>query len=349
MSDKEEVSLHDEIKAAFAATNAKVEDEKVDNTEVIDTLEGKDEAADKAEADKDHEDAGDPALKADDKTDPAPKDESATEEAGGTEVKLTESKAPSSWSPKVREKWNELPEEVRSEIIRREEASVNGVRQLQNEFAPIRQFAESISPFLQEAAQQGQDPSSYVRNVLIAERNLRNPDHNARFEALLGIADSYGIPLRQALNQAAGKELLPVAPTQPQLPPEVMRELQAAREFRESMQSQTIEQQVESFKTGKEFFNDVRATMADLMDAGIAKSLDDAYDKACKLHPEVSEVLATRARSETSQQQQNQRRAAAAGASVTASGAADITVDDGDDDSIEATVRKAFVGQSGRV
>lgn len=348
MSGKEETTLHEEIAAAFAASNSKVEDENVDNTEVLDALEAKDEAEDEGTTAEDGQKPAREPAKADE-GDPAVEGADAPAEAGGSDVKLSDGKAPSSWSPKVREKWNELPEEVRAEIIRREEASVNGVRQLQSEFAPIRQFAESIAPFLQEAAQAGQDPASYVRGVLAAERNLRNPDQNARFEALLGIADSYGIPLRQALNQAAGRELLPTAPAQPQLPQEVMAELKAAREFRESMQHQTIEQQVNAFKAGKEFYEDVRGTMADLMDAGIATSLDDAYDKACRLHPEVSEVLATRAQAGASAQQQNQRRAAAAGASVAASGAADITVDDGDDDSIEATVRKAFVGQTGRL
>lgn len=347
MSDKEEVSLHDEIKAAFAATNSKTEE--VDNTDVIDKLEEKaDEAeGEVAESPDDQETAPDEKAEGE-QGDPAAEGENAAEGSGGSGVKLTDSKAPSSWSPKVREKWAELPEEVRAEIIRREEASVNGVRQLQSEFAPIRQFAESISPFLAEAAQQGQDPAAYVRSVLSAERNLRNPDQNARFEALLGIADSYGIPLRQALNQAAGRELLPTAPVQPQLPAEVMQELQAARQFRESMQSQTIEQQVNSFKADKEFYEDVRVTMADLMDAGIAQSLEDAYDKACRLNPEVAAVLLERERSGKNKEQQNQRRAAAAGASVRASGAADVTVDD-DDDSIESTIRKAVIGQSGRV
>lgn len=348
MSGKEETTLHEEIAAAFAASNSKVEDEKIDNTEVLDVLEAKGEAEDEGTTAEDGRKPADEPAKTDE-GDPAAEGSDAPAEVGGSDVKLSEGKAPSSWAPKVREKWAELPEEVRAEIIRREEASVNGVRQLQSEFAPIRQFAESISPFLQEAAQSGQNPADYVRNVLAAERNLRNPDQNARFEALLGIADSYGIPLRQALNQAAGKELLPTAPAQPQLPPEVMAELQAAREFRESMQHQTIEQQVTAFQAGKEFFNDVRGTMADLMDAGIASSLDDAYDKACKLHPEVAEVLAARAQAGAASQQQNQRRAAAAGASVAASGAADITVVDDDDDSIEATVRKAVIGQSGRV
>ena len=47
--------------------------------------------------------------------------------------------------------------------------------------------------------------------------------------------------------------------------------------------SQTIEQ----FADGKEYFEDVRETMADLLDRGLANDLDDAYAKALRLNDDV--------------------------------------------------------------
>jgi hypothetical protein len=46
-------------------------------------------------------------------------------------------------------------------------------------------------------------------------------------------------------------------------------------------------QTIEQFADGKEYFEDVRGTMADLLDRGLAKDLDDAYTKALRLNDDV--------------------------------------------------------------
>lgn len=254
-------------------------------------------------------------------------------------------KAPTSWSPKVRELWATLPEEVRREVVRREEASVNGVRKLQEEFAPVRQFTQSLAPFLQEYQQLGTHPAQHVHNVLAAERALRSGDINSKMEALLGIADQYGIPLRQAINSAAGTELVP---TKPAIPAEVQRELEESRRFRESFQQQTVQQTIQSFGKTHEFFEDVRGTMADMLDAGVASDMEDAYEKATWAHPEVRAVLLQRQQAGKQQEELKSRQSAAAAATVKSSGKAELDIDDDADDSMEATIRRAF-RQSGRV
>lgn len=254
-------------------------------------------------------------------------------------------KAPTSWSPKVREQWGNLPEDVRKEIVRREEASVMGVRKLQEEFQPVRQFAEHLSPFIQEARQLGADPTQYIANVMVAERQLRSQDPNDKFNALLSIADTYGIPLREFLR---GEMQAPAA--QPSLPPEVAHELAAMRQWREQESQQTLQRQIDEFRAGAEFFDDVRDHMAVLIETGAAKDLKEAYESAIWVNPEVREVLLQRQEAEKQKSVQNQRRARATGASVTGGDApgVDVSVDD-DDDSIEATIRKQMVASSGRI
>lgn len=353
MSKEEYVSLRDEIASAFASDNAKTDD--ISNEAVVDKLQERDESGRFAgKKDEPESKADEAADKPDVAKDPEVSKEPDTAESAGegegsaTEVKLNESKAPSSWSPKVREKWAELPEEVRSEIIRREEASVNGVRKLQDEYAPIQRFVESISPFIQEASQLGQDPAGYISNVMAAERQLRNPDQEARFRALLNIADQYGIPLRQIINVSAGRELLR-QPQVKELHPAVQQELESMRQWREKQEATRIETHINEFKAGKEFFDDVRDSMADLMDSGMATSLEDAYEKACRLNPEVFQVITDRKRAETGGEELKKRQAAAAGASVKSSGQADVQVETDDEDSIGDTVRKAMREASGRV
>src|SRR5690606_5667625 len=156
---------------------------------------------------------------------------------------------------------------------------------------PIRQFTESLGAVIQEATGLGVAPAQYIHNLAAAERGLRTGAPEQKFETLLALADQYGIPLRQAINGSAGKELLPARQQPAQLPPEVLRELEEARQFRTTYQAQTVQQQVTEFSKGKEFFEDVREQMAALFDSGQASDLSEAYDKAVWLHPEVRQVL----------------------------------------------------------
>lgn len=342
VENEDDVSLRDEIASAFTSENAKTDD--VNNESVIDKLEER-ERDDQGRFAKKEE------AKVEEEDDDEEEDDEGEQATDEPSVRLSPEKAPSSWSPKVREKWGELPEDVRAEIIRREEASASGVRKLQEEYAPIHRFAEAMSPFLQEASRMGQDPTGYIANVMVAERQLRHPDQEMRFHALLNIADSYGIPLRQIINRSVGQEILhqPQQQQGQQMHPAVQQELAAMRQWREQQENQTIESQINAFKKDKEFFEDVRDLMADLMDSGVAKDLQDAYDKACWTNPEVREVLRQRELSGTKKDAIKNRQAAAAGASVKASGQADIQVDTDDDDSIEASVRRAMREASGRV
>jgi hypothetical protein len=345
MSGKdEEVSLRDEIMAAYKDENAKEEDDDVSNEEVINRLEAKDDVKEEPA----EEDAP-KASKEDVKTDKVEdKDEGQEAEKDDTTVTLDHEKAPSSWSPSVREKWKDLPQEVRAEVIRREEASVNGVRKLHEDYAPYRNFADRLTPFIQEATQSGADPAQYIANVMNSERGLRNPDPKQRFEVLLNIAEQYGIPLRDIVNQSAGSEV--IAPrAQPTVDPQVQRELQEMRQFRQETHEAAIRRELEVFSSDKEFFQDVSSIMADFMDSGRAKNLQDAYEQACWVHPDVRKVLIERERTGKKTSDIKDRQKAASGATVRASGAADITVEDESDDSIEAIVRRSMTEASGRI
>lgn len=343
--ENEEVSLRDEIQAVYKDTNAKAED--VSNEEVIDKLEKPRDDKGKFAAKEEDKDAEVTEQKVEQK--PDTKAEPAEEDASG-KVTLSKEKAPSSWSPTVREKWGELPEDVRAEIVRREEASAGGVRQLHEEYRPIKQFAEALSPFIQEAVNNGLNPTEYIGNVMAAERNLRSPNKEQRFNALLSIADQYGIPLREVINASVGEEVLQrQAPAQAELPAHIAQQLQRQDAQLREMQEANFKKEIDAFKGGHEFFDDVSEAMADLIDAGRAKGLEDAYEQACWMHPEVRRVMLDRERTGGKQDELKQRQAAASKATVKASGAADIKVDTDDDDTLESTVRKAITEASGRI
>lgn len=285
-----------------------------------------------------------------------PVKEEATPLGGDPDKILSQDKAPSSWTPKAREEWSKLPETARQEILRREEDSVKGIRQLQEQMAPYTQFAQTLEPFIKEAFDNKADPGQYIGNVMQAERRLRTGTAEERFGSLVEIAESYGIPLRKIINDAMGQEIIPdpfLTKSQHSIPPEVQRELEESRRFREEMTSKkstddttALQNQINDFKKDKEFFDDVASDMGLLLEAGRATDLQDAYDKACRLNPEVWELLQERA----SKPSLSDKQKAAAKLKGTSSNSAETGNSDFDeDDDTETTVRKAIAAQSGRI
>jgi hypothetical protein len=270
---------------------------------------------------------------------------------------LAEDRAPSGWTPKAREEWAKLPEVARQEILRREEDSVKGVRQLQEQMAPYTQFAQTLEPFIKEAFDNKADPGQYIGNVMQAERRLRTGTPDQRFSALVEIAEGYGIPLRKVINDALGQEVIPhpalAQPAQSAIPPEIQRELEEARQFRQNYQQTQQEASgnanaklIEDFKKDKEFFEDVRDDMGILFETGRTTDLQTAYDIACRMNPAVYQVITERA----AKPALNDKQKAAAKLKGTSSNSAETSnADFDDDDDLATTVRKAAAQASGRI
>lgn len=263
---------------------------------------------------------------------------------------LTQDKAPQGWSPTMREKWGTIPEDVRKEILRREEDSVKGVRQLQERYAPMEQFVRGLEPFLNEARQAGVAPDNYIGAVLSSERVLRMADLPGKFQEILRIADQYGVPLREVINASVGQEILTKGDQQQQvIPPAVQQELQEMRQWRAQFENNNAQATVEEFAKDKEFIKDVHLHMAALIEGGAAKDLQDAYDMACWANPEIRAILTARETGKKMEEGFKQRQSAAAGASVKPNASIDVKTENEDED-LEDTVRAAFASQtSGRV
>jgi hypothetical protein len=284
--------------------------------------------------------------------DPAVVEDPAKE---GEQHLLTEDKAPRGWAPAIREKWGSIPEDIRKEIIRREEASAVGVRQLQEGYAPMEKFVGSIAPFIQEANQNGVAPDQYIGSVLASERILRKADLPTKFQEILRIADQYGVPLRDIINQSVGSEVL-TKPNQNQgqayVPPEVARELQESRQWREQFEDRQIKNELAAFSKDKEFYEDVRERMAVMVESGAVQTLQDAYDEACWATPSVRTVLLQRQGVQKDKSELEKRQEAASSASPKPKGEIEVKGGDKDDDDedLSDTVRKAFAeSASGRI
>lgn len=333
--ETDEVSLQDEIRAAMQES-AESQIDPVEKPVIEDT--GRDERGRFASKDKTEAEPA-PAEVTPPESQNAEVKVPSSEEAPGN---WNQDKAPQSWTPQARERWSEIPEDLRKEIIRREEAAVAGFRKMNEQMEPVRRVAEGLSPFLQEASQFGVEPVGYIANVMQTERVLRTADTKTKFQVLMDLADQYGVPLREVINESVGEKVFQ-SPQQQQaaIPPEVARQLQEMQTWRQQQEQQAYQREVESFAASNEFFNDVRNDMAILLEGGRAKDLKDAYEQAIWMNPDVRSVLLSRRGQEEQQGREQSRRQVAATASLPAPGRVDVKVGD-DSDDIYSAVRSSI-------
>jgi len=213
--------------------------------------------------------------------------------------------SPQSWSPLVRdEHWAKLPPAVQQEVLRREQEVIQAFRSV----APARQLGEqfhaAIQPYMPAIQAEGVEPITAVTNLMQFATRMRmgtmgekaatlaqivntyGVDINALDSALAGVAPQAQADPRQAVNQAVQQALLPI--------------YQAAQQRQQMVAQQAdgaARTELEAFAANPKnrFFNDLRNDMADMVDMaanqGRDLSLQEAYDRAGMLHPEISKIM----------------------------------------------------------
>jgi Predicted membrane protein len=265
-------------------------------------------------------------------------------------VHFDPAKPPAAWTQPMKDKWNTIPEDIRVEITRREEATASGVQKLMQHYEPMEQIFNVIAPHEQYFQQIRENPQEYLSDMITMEQILRTGNPAQKVEMLLAMGDVYGVPIRSALDSAMdGKlnEMMQQAhqhhKTPPQVPMEIQRELQEQRAWRSQVEDMAAESELSTFaqQQGHEYLEYVREDMADIIERGIADSYQDAYDLACWRNPQIRQAIIGQQNGQLNSVQQRQQAAAA----IVAPGQAPL-VEGGDenkpDDDIHETVRKAW-------
>lgn len=262
-------------------------------------------------------------------------------------------KAPASWTPQARERWNALAPEVRAEVHRRE----GELQTVLQRSASARQFTEAfenvVRPFEVFIRQENSNPLQAVQNLMQTAATMRVGTAAQKAETVVGIIRNFGVDIEMLDSLLAGH--LPQQGTQqaqqfrdPRFD-QFLAAQQQMLQATEQRQMQTIQQEVQTFAGSHEFYNDVQPIMADLMSIrakqGQALDLEGAYKLACSMHEGVASTIAQRAASsQNAGQSQAVLRAKRAAASVkgdpTPSTGATVPKDDSVRASIEAAIQQ---------
>ena len=252
-----------------------------------------------------------------------PKSENSEENPDNIEASenSTESKleAPKNWSDDVKKVFDTLPQESQEFMIKRDKEMTSDYTKKTQDLAEQRKNIEALDKVLQPARQAinatGIGEAEYISRLLNADNALRtNPKM-----ALRQLAQGYGIDL-STMNEESESWNDP-DPQYAQLLQQNQQIMSELNQFKQQNIQSTVaqtEQTVEQFsaKTGADgklmhpHFDKVRVKMGNLIDAGEAKGLDDAYTKAVRLDDDLYEEAIKASRLSVKKQEDSKRKAA---------------------------------------
>lgn len=209
---------------------------------------------------------------------------------------------PAGWKGAAKVDWDRMPRNVREAIA----ADYSAVEQARSELAPLKDLFDVNREFLVNQA--GSVPEA-MRQMMQFARMSATVDGSIQLAH--HILSARGVDPRavfggQAQPSAQGQQPDPHALVA-QL---VEQKLQPILGQFQQQQSQQLQSQIDAFasRPDRPYFNDVRAHMGQLLEAGHAKTMDEAYEMATWASPTIRDALLTEQREE----QERARKADAA-------------------------------------
>lgn len=232
---------------------------------------------------------------------------SGEEQGAGAAEGEGDEKPPVGLSAAAREAWKETPPAIREEIAKRERDFAVGIQRYAEGAKRAQAMDSAMQPYRAYIDMNG-GPGQAVTKLLQTGTFLQMGSQQQKAEAIAGVIKQFGVDITTLDNILAGEAPPPEVAQQSQveqmlqqrLAPyeQQMQQIQQQREMAERQAQERINSEVTEFSSKNEFYNDVKLEMADIMDMaanrGQEMSLQEAYDKACQLHPEVSKVIASR-------------------------------------------------------
>lgn len=316
-----ETSIVEDMEAAFDEANTG-QDSSEESEEVSKLPEGDGDggeetggeaAAEEAEASEGGEDGDGGAEEP--KEEPAAEDEaSAGDNAEGDDG----IKPPVGLGAVAREGWSKVPKAVKEYIQKREQEVATTMQGT----AEARRTHEAMSGIIGNyrqvlAAEGAQNPLEAINNIINTVSVLRMGSPQQKAAQLAALVGHYNVgieDLDSALAGSVGGGSPATGAADPSIEAmldermapvnNLINQLATHQQNQQTTNAQQTQQAVQNFAADpkNEFFNDVRGDMADLFDVASAQgktiTIEQAYEKACKMNDSVQSVLSSRAEQE---------------------------------------------------
>ena len=250
----------------------------------------------------------------------AAKSEKAAPEASNEVEPPVWKRPPASWKKEVHELWNTADDRLKEYAWQREEQMRKGVEPLLSKAQFADAMNQALEPYMNTIRGLGMTPDKAVSALMQADHFLRNAPPQQKLAYLHQIAQQYGIDMSGAIDPNAAQaqnQNLQYAPILNEIN-NIRGEINGWKQQQEAVQNQALLGEINNFAQKAEFFEEARETMIPLLQNGLADTLEDAYNKALRLDPELFERVqqAQQAQAEAKKSAELNRAAKAARAAA---------------------------------
>ena len=228
---------------------------------------------------------------------------------------------PASWKKDFHEVWQKADPKMQEYAWQREEQMRAGVEPLLSKAQFADAMQEAISPYMNTIQGLGLQPEKAVAALMEADHKLRNSDPQTKMQYFAQLAQSYGINLGAMQGQAPTAAPNSVDPMVYQLQNELNKvrgEVMGWKQQQEMQQNQQLLGEINQFSLKADHFEEVRPTMIQLLQSGVAGTLEDAYEKAIRLNDDIFSQTQQRSQAEAAAQKSSSANRAAKAAKAAA-------------------------------
>jgi len=263
---------------------------------------------------------------------------------------------PSSWKKDYWEHWDKLDPKLAEYLSQREQEFAKGVSTYKQEWDQAKPLVDAVAPFMPILQQHNIKPNEWISNLGHAHQALVMGSPEQKLSMFLKLAQDYQVPLESLFAQGQDGRVYfnpQVQPYQaPQAPQQDMR-----RVVQELLFEQQATQEIQQFSKRGDFpyFEQVRETMAGLLQQGLVDDLESAYHAALRMprHSDLYEQAQAKQREADEQRKRDEAAKAAANARAKAVSVKSSTptgpVTSADGKGLRSTIEKAFDEYSARV
>ena len=192
-------------------------------------------------------------------------------------------KPPASWKKDYHDVWLSADPKMREYAYQREEQMRKGVEPLLSKAQFADAMNEALEPYMQTIQGLGLKPEQAVAALAQADYTLRTAPPEQRVQYLYNLAAQYGIQLGQPGQVPQAGQVNPLVWQLQNELNAVRGEVMGWKQQQEMAQNQQLLNEINDFSAKAEYFEEARPTMIQLLQTGVAQTLEDAYDKAIRL------------------------------------------------------------------
>lgn len=227
---------------------------------------------------------------------------------------------PSSWKKDYEEHWSKLDPALQDYIAQRESDYAKGVSTYKQNFETVQPVYEALQPFMPILQEHNIQPNQWITNLGNAHKMLALGTPEQKLQMFAQLANEYGVNLGALSGQQVDPQFGMIA----QELNSVKNELNQFKTLRDQQEQQALQAEIAKFQESAPYFEQVRETMAQLLQSGVVDNLQAAYDKAIRLNDEVWQqqqeaALQAKSQAEAEQKQQKVAEAKAKAVSVKSS------------------------------